>query len=508
VIGMTGLLLDTDLTDEQREFAETVRSSAEALLAIINDILDFSKIEAGKFDLETTDFDLANAVEDSVELLAKQAHQKGLELTCLVDEDLPAVVGGDPTRIRQVLVNLVGNAVKFTEHGEVAVRVSGGDVRNGRVVARCIVRDTGIGISAGAVNRLFRPFSQADGSTTRQYGGTGLGLAICKRLIELMGGEIGVESTPGVGSTFWFTVPLEARPDAAIAPSTAALQGVRVLVIDDHATNRALLRAHLRRWELEVEEAPNGERALARLRDAAVANKPIGLVIVDYFMPRMDGVAFATRMRADSAFASIPIVMLTSYADRTRNAEARAAGIRRVLTKPVRRAQLLDTVVAAMRPEPEPGQAPASKASPAAAAKPTLHARILVAEDNPVNQQLARAMLLRLGYQTDVAGNGQEAVESVMQVPYDLVLMDCQMPVMDGFEATKLIREREGTSRHTHIVAVTANAMEGDRDRCLEAGMDDYLAKPFRAGDLRRVLGRWLPGEPEADDEARAAGGG
>jgi signal transduction histidine kinase/CheY-like chemotaxis protein len=506
VIGMTGLLLDTDLTDEQREFAETVRSSAEALLAIINDILDFSKIEAGKFDLETTDFDLVTAVEDSVELLAKQAHQKGIELTCLVDDDLPAVVGGDPTRIRQVLVNLVGNAVKFTEHGEVAVRVSGGEVRNGRVVARCIVRDTGIGISAGAVNRLFKPFSQADGSTTRQYGGTGLGLAICKRLIELMGGEIGVESTPGVGSTFWFTVPLEARPDAMIGPSTAALQGVRVLIIDDHPTNRTLLRAHLRRWELEVEEAPNGERALARLRDAAAANKPIGLVVVDYFMPRMDGIAFATRMRADSAFASIPIVMLTSYADRTRNAEARAAGIRRVLTKPVRRAQLLDTVVAALRPEPEPGTAAATRTPRTAPPQPTSHVRILVAEDNPVNQQLARAMLLRLGYQTDVAGNGQEAVESVMTVTYDLVLMDCQMPVMDGFEATKMIREREGTSRHTHIVAVTANAMEGDRERCIAAGMDDYLAKPFRAGDLRRVLGRWLPGEAEADDEARAAG--
>src|SRR6185503_6995541 len=290
VIGMTGLLIDTELDDEQREFAETVRTSAEALLAIINDILDFSKIEAGKFDLEMTDFDLATAVEDSVELLAKQAHQKGLELTCLVDEEMPSVVGGDPSRLRQVLVNLVGNAVKFTEHGEVAIRVSGGDVRNGRVIARCIVRDTGIGISAAAVDRLFKPFSQADGSTTRQYGGTGLGLAICKRLIELMGGEICGESTAGVGSTFWFTVPLEARPDAAASPSISALQGVRVLVVDDHPTNRALLRAHLRRWELDVEEAPNGERALARLREAAAANRPIGLVIADYFMPRMDGI--------------------------------------------------------------------------------------------------------------------------------------------------------------------------------------------------------------------------
>jgi len=504
VIGMTGLLLDTELNDEQREFGETVRTSAEALLAIINDILDFSKIEAGKFDLESTDFDLATAVEDSVELLARQAHQKGLELTCLIDDDLPAVVGGDPTRLRQVLVNLVGNAVKFTEHGEVAIRVSGGgDIRNGRVIARCIVRDTGIGISPGAAARLFQPFAQADGSTTRQYGGTGLGLAICKRLIELMGGEIGVESTPGVGSTFWFTVPLEARPDAVTSPSISALQGVRVLCVDDHPTNRALLRAHLRRWEIEVEEAPNGERALARLREAAAANKPIGLVIVDYFMPRMDGIAFAMQMRADPTFATVPIVMLASYADRTRNAEARAAGIRRVLTKPVRRAQLLDTVLAALAPEPEPAATRAPRAEP----QPTPSARILVAEDNPVNQQLARAMLLRLGYQTDVAGNGQEAVDSVMSVPYDLVLMDCQMPVMDGFEATRIIREREGTSHHTHIIAVTANAMEGDRERCLAAGMDDYLAKPFRAGDLRRALARWLPPAADGDEEAQAASG-
>jgi signal transduction histidine kinase/CheY-like chemotaxis protein len=506
VIGMTGLLLDTDLTEEQREFAETVRTSAEALLAIINDILDFSKIEAGKFDLETTDFDLATAVEDGVELLAKQAHLKGLELTCLVEDDLPTVVGGDPTRLRQVLVNLVSNAVKFTEHGEVAVRVSGGDVRGGRVIARCIVRDTGIGIGPGAVARLFKPFSQADGSTTRQYGGTGLGLAICKRLIELMGGEIGVESTPGVGSTFWFTVPLEARPDASATPSTSALQGVKVLCVDDHATNRALLRAHLRRWEMEVEEAPNGERAMARLREAAAANKPIRLVIVDYFMPRMDGIVFATQLRADPAFASVPIVMLTSYADRTRNAEARAAGIRRVLTKPVRRTQLLDTVVAALAPEPPAGTKTAERPA-ATPVRPTSSTRILVAEDNPVNQQLARAMLLRLGYQTDVAGNGQEAVDSVMNVPYDLVLMDCQMPVMDGFQATRIIREREGTSRHTHIIAVTANAMEGDRERCLAAGMDDYLAKPFRAGDLRRALAKWLPTSPDTEDDAQAVGG-
>jgi signal transduction histidine kinase/CheY-like chemotaxis protein len=501
VIGMTGLLLETELTPEQREFAETVRTSAEALLTIINDILDFSKIEAGKFDLETTDFDLVTAIEDSVELLAKSAHQKGLELTCLVEESLPTIVGGDPTRLRQVLVNLVGNAVKFTEHGEVAVRVSGGgEVRNGRVVARCMVRDTGIGIGRGALTRLFQPFSQADGSTTRQYGGTGLGLAISKRLVELMGGEIGVESTPGVGSSFWFTVPLEVRPDTAQGPSSSALQGLRVLVVDDHPTNRALLRAHLRGWECEVEEAPNGERALLRLREAHSAGKPIRLVIVDYFMPRMDGITLAKQIREDPAFGTVPMIMLASYADRTRKAEARAAGICRLTTKPVRRTHLLDTLLAAIAPVSATAAPIPVPARPAVVEHaPRSPVRILVAEDNPVNQQLARAMLLRLGYQADVVGNGQEAVDVVMTMPYDLVLMDCQMPVMDGFEATRTIREREGTHRHTCIIAVTANAMEGDRQRCLDAGMDDYLAKPFRAGDMRRILDRWVPAEAAAD---------
>jgi CheY-like chemotaxis protein len=508
VIGMTGLLLETELTPEQREFAETVRSSAEALLAIINDILDFSKIEAGKFDLETADFDLVTAVEDSVELLARNAHQKGIELTCLVDDGLPPTVGGDPTRIRQVLVNLVANAVKFTEQGEVAVRVNGGEVCNGRVVARCIVRDTGIGIAPEAVNKLFQPFSQADGSTTRRYGGTGLGLAICKRLVELMGGEIGVESTPGVGSSFWFTVPLEVRPDKTTGPSSSLLRGLRALCVDDHPTNRALLRAHLKSWEVEVDEAPNGERALARMREAVSMGRPFGLVVVDYLMPRTDGITLAKQIRDEPGYRNVPLVMLTSYADRTRAAEARAVGIRRVLTKPVRRAQLLEALLMALSPEPVASAPVATGATGPAApirsepveAAPSSSVRVLVAEDNPVNQQLARAMLKRFGHQADIVGNGQEAVDAVLTVPYDLVLMDCQMPVMDGFEATRIIREREGNGRHTCIVAVTANAMEGDRQRCLAAGMDDYVAKPFRADDIRRMLERRLIGATAPDE--------
>jgi signal transduction histidine kinase/CheY-like chemotaxis protein len=502
VIGMTGLLLETELTAEQRELAQTVRTSAEALLTVINDILDFSKIEAGKFDLETTDFELTTAIEDSVELLARAAQQKSLELTCLVDETLPTVVGGDPTRLRQVLVNLVGNAVKFTQRGEVAVRVEPCGRHDDRIVVRCSVRDTGIGIAPDALARLFQPFSQADGSTTRQYGGTGLGLAICKRLVELMGGEIGVESTPGAGSTFWFTVPLEPRPDPAGAPSTGPLRGLRVLCVDDHPTNRALLRAHLRAWQVEVEEAPSGDEALVRLREGAAGGRPFGLVIVDYLMPHMDGITVAAHIRAEPTIAGVPVVMLASYADRSRTAEAHAAGIRRVLAKPVRRGPLLDALLAALASAPASAAEPPPPPDPPAA-QPGSGARLLVAEDNPVNQQLARAMLLRLGYQADVAGNGQEAVEAVLGLPYDLVLMDCQMPVMDGFEATRVIREREGAGRHTCIVAVTANAMEGDRERCLAAGMDDYLSKPFRAGDLRRILERWIA--PQATVAAPAA---
>jgi signal transduction histidine kinase/DNA-binding response OmpR family regulator len=494
VIGMTGLLLETPLTAEQREFAETVRTSAEALLAIINDILDFSKIEAGKFDLETTDFELATVIEDAAELLAPQAHQKGLELTCLVDDALPGHVRGDPTRIRQVLVNLIGNAVKFTHDGEVAIRATLREA-GPRALVQFTVRDTGIGIPADVAGRLFQPFAQADGSTTRKYGGTGLGLAISKRLIELMGGEIGVDSTPGVGSAFWFTVPLEACAATTPLPSISRLQGLRVLSVDDHPTNRALLRAYLSAWEMEVEEASDGERALRRVREAAAAGRPFRLVVTDNLMPRMDGMTLAARMRDEPGVAGTPLVMLASYADRTRSAEARVLGIRRVLTKPVRRAQLRDALLAALGEDDAatPHAAAPTTAvavdAPAAAGRP----RILVAEDNPVNQQLARAMLLRLGHQADCVGNGVEAVESVARVPYDLVLMDCQMPVMDGFEATRTIREREGDARHTVIVAVTANAMTGDRERCLAAGMDDYLAKPFRAADLSRVLERWVP---------------
>jgi CheY-like chemotaxis protein len=318
--------------------------------------------------------------------------------------------------------------------------------------------------------------------------------------------ELGVESTPAVGSTFWFTVPLEPRVDETATPSLETLRGLRVLCVDDHATNRALLRAYVTGWEMEPVEAPSGERALARLHEDAAGGRAIDLVIVDYFMPRMDGITLATEIRADPVLRAVPIVMLASYADRTRNREARAAGVHRVLTKPVRRAQLLDALLsAAAAPAEAPAEAPALEARPTPAAPP--HVRLLVAEDNPVNLQLARAMLARLGYEADAAGNGQEAVDAVLSVPYDLVLMDCQMPVMDGFEATRVIRELEGAGRHTTIVAVTANAMEGDRERCIAAGMDDYLPKPFRAGDLHRVLGRWVaaPSAADADDLPRVA---
>jgi CheY-like chemotaxis protein len=382
VIGMTGLLLDTELTDEQREFAETVRSSAEALLAIINDILDFSKIEAGKFDLETTDFDLATAVEDSVSSCSRSSAPEGHRAHMPRRRRPAAVVGGDPTRIRQVLVNLVGNAVKFTEHGEVAVRVSGGEVRNGRVVARCIVRDTGIGIGQSAVNRLFQPFSQADGSTTRQYGGTGLGLGDLQAADRAHGRRD--RRGEHAGRRQHVLVHGAARGTAGRA-DRAVDRGVARRARAHrrrHPTNRALLRAHLRRWELEVEEAPNGERALARLRDAAVANKPIGLADRRLLHARMDGIAFATRMRADSAFASIPMRMLTSVpTGRAPPTEARAAASA-VLTCPCDRTHS-STPSARCAPSPNRN---ASAADPAPPRSRTSHVRILVAEDNPVNQ--------------------------------------------------------------------------------------------------------------------------
>jgi PAS domain S-box-containing protein len=491
ILGMTELVLDTHLTAEQREYLGMARSSADALLHIINDILDFSKIEAGKLELEVIDFDLHAAVEEAVGLLAEKAAAKGLELICHIDAQSPCRLRGDPGRLRQVLLNLAGNAIKFTERGEVVVSARLEDQGPAGVVVHCEVRDTGPGIPPEAQPRLFGSFTQADTSTTRKFGGTGLGLAISKRLVGLMGGDIGLTSEPGRGSTFQFTVRLAKGEATPPAPrQNDALRGLRALVVDDNATNRTVLRRNLEGWGLRVAEAAGGAEALAALRSAEEA---FALALLDFQMPGMDGLELARHIKADPALAGVKLIMLTSLGVRGQREQARAAGIDGYLVKPVRQSQLYDclaTVIAAPEPDaPAPARPAAdSERRPLPAAPGP---RVLLAEDNLVNQTLALRLLEKLGCCVDVVGNGREAVAAVGRGEYALVFMDCQMPEMDGFEATAAIRQGETGSRRLPIIALTASAMQGDREACLAAGMDDYLSKPLGQRDMERMLRRW-----------------
>jgi PAS domain S-box-containing protein len=471
VLGMTDLLLDSPLDAEQRSFAETVRSSGSALLSIIDDILDFSKIEAGKLELDPADFDVREAVADVCDLLASRAHERRLELAAQVAEDVPAAVRGDDGRLRQVLTNLVGNAIKFTHEGEVVVAVR----RDGDRL-RFDVADTGIGIESGGIEKLFESFSQADSSTTRRYGGTGLGLAISRQLVEMMGGEIGAESVAGSGSTFWFTVHMPAAADRAPV-LRRELEGLRVLVVDDNATNREILERRLASWRMRADTAAGGEEGLARVRDAKDAGEPYDLVLLDHHMPGLDGLGLARALAGSG-----PRVILLSSAGRTRG----GPGVTSTLTKPVRDSRLYDAIADAMAG----GAAPADE--PSLIGHAPSGAPILVAEDNPTNQAVAINFLRRRGYRVDVAANGVEAVDAVRRETYAAVLMDCQMPVLDGYAATGEIRRLEGDARRTPIIAMTAHAMEGARDRCLAAGMDDYLSKPLSAEDLDATLRRWI----------------
>jgi signal transduction histidine kinase/CheY-like chemotaxis protein len=470
VLGMTELLLDTPLDDEQRRFAETVRASGRALLAIIDDILDFSKIEAGKLELSPTDFDVRDAVGDVMELLASRAHERGLELLTRVADDVPAAVHGDEGRLRQILTNLVGNAVKFTHEGEVVVAVS---TRDGKL--RFEVSDTGIGIDPERVEYLFDSFAQADGSTTRRYGGTALGLAISRQLAEMMGGEIGAGSEPGRGSTFWFTVDLrvsQARPPL-VPPELA---GLDVLVIDDNATNREILERRLATWRMRCETTSGGEEGLARIRERAAEGRPFDLVLLDHHMPGLDGLGVARALGAGG-----PRVILLSSAGPVSG----AAGVAATLTKPVRDSRLYDAIATTM--------SDAAPAAPEIERTGADGAPILLAEDNPTNQAVAVTILRRRGYRVAVAATGDEAVAALRREPFAAVLMDCQMPGLDGYAATAEIRRLEGDARRTPIIAMTAHAMEGDRERCIAAGMDDYLSKPLHPDDLDAVLQRWIP---------------
>jgi two-component system, sensor histidine kinase and response regulator len=508
VIGMTGLLLDTPLSTEQREFAETIRACGDALLTIINDILDFSKIEAGKLQFETLDFDLTHAVEGTVELLAERAHAKQIELASLIYSNVPTKLRGDPGRLRQVLTNLIGNAVKFTEQGEVIVRAATAHETQDEVLIRFTVSDTGIGIAEAVQQKLFQAFTQADGSTTRRYGGTGLGLAISKQLVELMGGQIGVNSNLGQGATFWFTARFAKQPcqDAPVGPANLmSLNNLRVLIVDDNATNRKILAHQLSSWGMIHAEADSGARALAMLRTAAAQNATYDLAVLDLMMPGMDGFELARNIKAEPAIASISLVLLTSYGQRGDGAKAQAAGVAAYLTKPVRQSQLFDCLTNVM------SQAYSSQTAQTADAPaqlltrhslqetmPVFNSRILLAEDNIVNQKVAIRQLQKLGYRADAVANGREALEALARITYDLVLMDCQMPEMDGYEATAEIRRREGATKHTLIVAMTANALEGDRLKCLNAGMDDYISKPVKPVELAAVLDRLISAAPES----------
>ncbi|MEQ8820000.1 MAG: PAS domain S-box protein [Sumerlaeia bacterium] len=497
VIGMTGLLLDTKLDNEQREWGEAIRRSGEALLSVVNDVLDFSKIEAGKLELEETPFDPFLAAEEIADLLAPKAHDKGIELSYLVSPGLPRYLIGDPGRIRQVLLNLTGNAIKFTEKGGVELIIGGHDESDDEVTVRFEVRDTGIGIPVERLNRLFQPFSQVDASMTRRYGGTGLGLAICRELAELMGGEVGAESEQGKGSNFWFTARLRKEGDAATHSQRRAsrnrLRGLRMLVIDANDTHRENLMQQVSLWGVECSEACGGLEGLARLRHGADSRCPFDLVLLDTMLTDLEPSAFVKRTRADRRFADTRTVLMVPRSKRSEETSRAVEGVSAVLPKPVKQSQLYDCLVALIDADETGLEASASpiKAAPALPPERTFNMRVLVAEDNAINQKVAMRMLERLGCRCDVAGNGLEALNAAKSLPYDMIFMDCQMPEMDGFQATAAIRALKTAAAHTPVVAMTANALRGDRDRCLAAGMDDYVAKPVNRDVLIEVLARW-----------------
>ena len=503
VIGMTGLLLDTELNQEQRHYAEVVRASGESLLGLINDILDFSKIEAGKLDLELLDFDLAGLLEDFADTLAARAHEKGLELLCSIDPATPTLLQGDPGRLRQVLANLVGNAIKFTEAGEIVVHVAMVTETDAVALLEFTVRDTGIGIPADKIDLLFDKFSQVDASTTRRYGGTGLGLAICKQLVGLMGGNIDVVSEPGAGSVFRFTVQMGKQAEARTkAPLRADLRGMRILVVDDNATNRELLLTHLGSWEMRPSEASGSLAALAALRQAVDDGDPFTIAVIDMQMPDMDGETLGRIIHADTILADTRMVMLTSLGARGDARRFAEIGFSGYLTKPVRLQELKGVLALACSSPTEAVPTPQPIVT-----RHTIRenlnlfaastARILLVEDNLTNQQVALGLLKKLGLKADTVANGAEAVKAVALIPYDLVLMDVQMPVMDGLEATRRIRRQQAAGQipAVPIIAMTAHAMRGDKEKCLEAGMNDYLTKPVVAQMLIEMLLQWLPRE-------------
>ena len=496
VLGMAGLLLDTNLTAEQRQYAGIVRSSGEALLKVINDILDFSKIEARKLQLETADFDVRTVLEDAAGVLAIKASEKGIELTCEIGPATPLLLRGDPGRLRQVLVNLLGNAVKFTHHGEVSLKAELETEDEQNAVLRFSVRDTGVGFPQERAISLFDPFVQADGSSTRRYGGTGLGLTISKQLVEMMGGEIGVKSKEGQGSNFSFTAVFEKQPrQGAPVGVDPGLPNARILVVDDSATNRSLVRRFLQSWGCRVEECAEAGSALPALRNAVQSADPFRVAILDMSLPMTDGEQLGKQIAADTQFKDTSLVLMTAFGRSSDWERAQKFGFAGYLSKPIFERTLREAVLVALGAKGNEPAAPAPREVPASGdVRISRKAHILLAEDNAINQEVALAMLHKLGYSADLAENGLEALEALRDRDYDLVLMDCMMPEMDGYEATRRIRNRQAETRNPDIpiVAVTADAMAGDREKCLQAGMSDYLAKPIQPQKLGEVLAKWL----------------
>jgi len=509
VVGMTELALGTDLTSEQQEYLETVKLSADSLLTVINDILDFSKIEAGKIDLEMIDFDVREALEMTMKTLAFRAHEKGIELLCDFAPEIPIAIRGDSTRLRQVVINLVGNAIKFTEKGEVVLKLCLVPGEAGGRALQFTVSDTGVGIPPGKQKSIFDPFTQADSSTTRKYGGTGLGLSISIRLVQMMGGKMWVESEPGVGTNFHFTLPLIPAVHTVGTtpePHSDLFSGVRVLVVDDNRTNRKILEVMLKRWEMIPTSVEGGAEAIVELLAASAQGAQYELIICDLLMPEMDGFSFVERVREKPEPSTAKIMLLTSAGRRGDAARCEELGIAAYVMKPVRQSELHE-VISRILGAPQGVQPLITRYSLAGARVAKGSLRVLVAEDNLVNQQLAARLLEKRGHDVKVVANGRAALDALDQRTYDLVLMDVQMPEMDGFEATTKIRAAEKqTGLHVPIIALTAHAMKGDRERCLQTGMDSYLAKPIRAQELDEILERYLPPQTSPDPTPENAG--
>jgi PAS domain S-box-containing protein len=499
IIGMTDLVLDSELNDEQREYLGTVKTSADSLLTVINDILDFSKIEAGKIDIESLDFDLHDQLEITLKTLALRAHEKGLELVCEIAPEVPESVRGDPSRLRQVMVNLLGNAIKFTKEGEVALKVQLEAKEKDKCLLHFTVSDTGIGIPEEKLKLIFDPFSQADSSTTRHYGGTGLGLTISARLIERMGGRVWVESEVGRGTQFHFNIQLGAAEANAIVIGTIAppeiLSGVSVLIVDDNRTNRRILEGMLKHWEMKSTSVQSGEEALVQLSAAWEAREPFGLILMDMHMPGMDGFGLVERIRERPELSTATIMMLTSAGHRGDGERCKELGVSAYLLKPIRQSELREAIARVLGAREQAGAIPlVTRYSLADAREPGASLRVLVAEDNAVNRLLISRMLEKRGHQVVVANDGRAALAAIGKERYDLVLMDVQMPEMDGLEVTRAVREKEkdqAEGSHQAIVALTAHAMKGDQERCQAAGMDDYLSKPIRPQALDKLLERY-----------------